>query len=103
MTFRRLIASLVAATALIVAPKPAHADRSTIKSDTDHPSYFFEAEPHAIVAPFHKDIGFGPGFEGTFNIVDQGFIRRVNDSALEKGERGATISITYSTMRGARR
>jgi hypothetical protein len=58
---------------------PARADRSTIKSDTDHPSYVFEAEPHLVLAPFHHG-DLGVGFEGTFNVADQGFIRRVNDS-----------------------
>ena len=79
MTFRTTLACLVAA-ALVVAPKRALADRSTIKSDTDHPSYIFEAEPHLVLAPFHKKGGFGVGFEGTFNVADQGFIRGVNDS-----------------------
>ena len=68
------------ALAVFLAARPAHADRSTIKSDTDHPSYFFEAEPHLVLAPFHHEADFGAGFAGTFNIVDQGFIRRVNDS-----------------------
>jgi len=57
----------------------AFADRSTIKSDYDHPRYVFEAEPHFVVTPFH-DGGVGAGFAGTFNIVDRGFIRRLNDS-----------------------
>ena len=65
--------------ALLVA-RPAHADRSTIKSDTDHPAYFFEAEPHLVLAPFHHEADFGAGFEGTFNVADRGFIQRVNDS-----------------------
>lgn len=80
MTLRKPIACLAAATALCVAPKQALADRSTIKSDTDHPSYIFEAEPHLVLAPFHKKGGFGAGFEGTFNVADQGFINGVNDS-----------------------
>lgn len=64
---------------VVLFAEPARADRSTIKSDTDHPSYFFEAEPHLVLAPFHK-ADFGVGFAGTFNVADQGFIRRVNDS-----------------------
>jgi hypothetical protein len=80
VTLRKPIACLAAATALCVAPKQALADRSTIKSDTDHPSYIFEAEPHLVLAPFHKKGGFGAGFEGTFNVADQGFINGVNDS-----------------------
>ena len=57
----------------------ALADHSTIKSEYDHPSYFFEAEPHLVLAPFH-DGGVGVGFAGTFNVADRGFIRRLNDS-----------------------
>ena len=52
---------------------------STIKSDHDHTHYFFEAEPHFVVAPFN-DGGIGAGFAGTFNIADRGFIDRLNDS-----------------------
>jgi hypothetical protein len=54
--------------------------QSVIRSDTSHPNYFFEAEPHFVVTPFHKDFGIGAGFAGTFNIVDKGFINRFNDS-----------------------
>jgi hypothetical protein len=57
----------------------ALADHSTIKSEYDHPKYFFEAEPHAVFTPFH-DNGIGLGFEGTFNVADRGFINRLNDS-----------------------
>ena len=57
----------------------AVADRSTIKSEYDHPSYTFEAEPHLVLAPFHKG-GVGVGFAGTFDVADRGFINRLNDS-----------------------
>ena len=80
MTLRTTLAGLVVMIGLLAAPQRAYADRSTIKSDTDHPSYIFEAEPHLVLAPFHKHGGFGAGFEGTFNVADQGFIRGVNDS-----------------------
>jgi len=64
--------------ATLVCAQPVFA-ASTIKSDTNHPAYAFEAEPHFVVTPFH-DGGVGAGFAGTFNIVDTGFIRRLNDS-----------------------
>jgi hypothetical protein len=57
----------------------SHSARADIKSDTDHPTYFFEAEPHFVVSPFHGG-GVGAGFEGTFNVANEGFIRRLNDS-----------------------
>jgi hypothetical protein len=79
LTSKSLPVSLAAASTLFLWAGTAHADRSTIKSDTDHPSYVFEAEPHLVLAPFHGG-GVGAGFQGTFNVADQGFIRRVNDS-----------------------
>ena len=49
--------------------------RADIKSDTAHPAYFFEAEPHLAVAPFNEnEVGVGAGFAGTFNVANQGFI-----------------------------
>jgi hypothetical protein len=57
----------------------ALADVSTIKLPGAHPDYVFEAEPHALVAPFDK-FRPGVGFRGTFEIVDNGFISRINNS-----------------------
>ena len=55
--------------------------RADIKSDTAHPAYFFEAEPHLAVAPFNEnEVGVGAGFAGTFNVANEGFIKRLNDS-----------------------
>ncbi|HEX6278122.1 MAG TPA: hypothetical protein VFZ53_33990, partial [Polyangiaceae bacterium] len=72
--------SLLVALALLLVASNARADRSTIRNDLDHPSYVFEAEPHGVLAPFHHHGELGVGFQGTFNVADQGFIRRVNDS-----------------------
>ena len=42
---------------------------------------FFEAEPHLSIAPFNADkVGIGAGFAGTFNVANEGFIKRLNDS-----------------------
>lgn len=55
--------------------------RAQIKSDTAHPAYVFEAEPHLAVAPFNENkVGVGVGFAGTFNVANEGFIKRLNDS-----------------------
>ena len=62
----------------LVAPR-AQADVSIIKNPGDHADYIFEAEPHALVAPF-DDFRPGVGFRGTFNIVDNGFIKTINNS-----------------------
>lgn len=76
-----LATGFLAAFSVLGFAQQAQADRSTIRGDTDHPRYFFEAEPHLVVAPFHGgDLDVGVGFSGTFNVADQGFIRGVNDS-----------------------
>jgi hypothetical protein len=69
----------VAVFALTTSVSGVSLARSTIKSEHDHPRYFFEAEPHLVLTPFH-DGGIGAGFAGTFNIADRGFINRLNDS-----------------------
>jgi hypothetical protein len=54
-----------------------------IKNPGDHPTYTFEAEPHAIVGlggPFKDKGSFGAGFRGTVVIVDSGFIKTINNS-----------------------
>jgi hypothetical protein len=57
----------------------AAADQLVIKFPGQHPDYVFEAEPHALVAPFH---GFFPGlgFRGSIEIVDNGFIPSINNT-----------------------
>ena len=78
MSRRPLTAGALAA-AIVLAAGPALADVSTIKSPGAHADYVFEAEPHALVAPFD---GFHPGvgFRGTFNIGDNGFVSSINNS-----------------------
>jgi hypothetical protein len=79
------VASAATATALVLLPAIAGAqEQSIIRNPGDHPSYFFEAEPHAILgfaAPFYNAAGdeFGIGFRGTFNIAN-GFVPNINDS-----------------------
>jgi hypothetical protein len=71
------------AAALLFVSGLAHADRSIIRQYGDHPSYLFEAEPHAIAGygvPFNDaNAMFGVGFRGTFHIAD-GFVPSINDS-----------------------
>src|SRR5688572_24754583 len=73
------LALLAAAAALCGWPLGARADTSTIKRPGVHPDYIFEAEPHAIVAPFDK-FAPGVGFRGSFEIVDNGFISSINNT-----------------------
>jgi hypothetical protein len=62
---------------------PARAAEWIIKNPNDHPSYSFEAEPHALVGfggPFEKKGDFGAGFRGTVVIVQNGFVKTINNS-----------------------
>src|SRR5690349_10796756 len=62
----------------------ARADESIIKNPGDHPDYRFEAEPHGLVGfggPFKGGSGeLGLGFRGTVIIVDNGFVKSINNS-----------------------
>jgi hypothetical protein len=64
----------------------AFADQSLIKHPGAHPDYVFEAEPHLAVGfvdpPGGKDHGkgFGPGFRGTIELVDNGFISSIKNT-----------------------
>jgi len=76
--------ALAAALALaaIAAPGEARADESIIKTPGDHPRYRFEAEPHGLVGfggPFAR-ADLGAGFRGTVIIVDNGFVKTINNS-----------------------
>ena len=53
--------------------------QNIIKHPGDHPRYSFEAEPHLSLAPFHEG-GIGPGFRGTFVVLDNGFVKSINNS-----------------------
>lgn len=80
---RTLLGSAVLASTLLAAPQEARAE-SIIKSPGDHPSYKFEAEPHGLLGfggPFERGRGdFGAGFRGTIILVDNGFVKTINNS-----------------------
>jgi hypothetical protein len=76
--FRAVFSGLFVLAAL-VATRPAAADQLVIKFPGEHPRYFFEAEPHALVAPY-ADFLPGVGFRGTFRILHNGFIPSINNS-----------------------
>lgn len=79
----RLAAALAVAAALGITDH-ARADELIIKNPGDHPEYTFEAEPHALIGfagPFsrgHAEIG--AGFRGTVVILQNGFIKSINNS-----------------------
>ncbi len=81
----RLLVPATAALALFTLALPAQADRSIIKQPGDHLDYSFEAEPHGILGfwgvpgPGHGT-GLGVGFRGSIPIVDNGFVKTINNS-----------------------
>jgi hypothetical protein len=78
MSLRPLLAAATALAIGVAAPS-AWADTSTIKIPGAHPDYVFEAEPHALVAPF-DEFRPGVGFRGTIELVDNGFIKTINNT-----------------------
>jgi hypothetical protein len=75
--------TLTAALGTLLTPGLAHADELIIKNPGDHPSYRFEAEPHGLIGfgGLFRDRGeLGAGFRGTFVIVDNGFVKTINNS-----------------------
>lgn len=57
---------------------------SIIKSPGDHPPYRVELEPHGLIGyggPFLRGRGtLGAGFRATFIIVENGFVKQINNS-----------------------
>jgi hypothetical protein len=76
-----VLVAFVASMLALLNAAPAKADQSIIKFPGDHPDYVFEAEPHLLVAlvPFDEP-EFGAGFRGTIEIVDNGFIKTINNT-----------------------
>lgn len=75
---KRFVAAALLLASFLTAP-PAAADRSVIKQPGAHPDYVFEAEPHLLLAPF-DDLEPGVGFRGTIEIVDNGFVKTINNT-----------------------
>jgi hypothetical protein len=76
---KKVLLSLASGAAACLLSTSAFADTSVIKQPGAHPSYIFEAEPHALVQLF-DDFLPGVGFRGTFKIVDNGFVKTINNS-----------------------
>lgn len=85
----RLFAPALAALAFLVHAESARADQMVIKFPGQHPRYVFEAEPHALIAPF-DDFLPGVGFRGTIEIVDNGFIPKINNTV------GISFGVDYA-------
>ncbi len=81
---RAFLAAVAMFVAVLAVPSVARADESIIKNPGDHPLYRFEAEPHGLIGfggPFERGHGeLGAGFRGTVVIVDNGFVKSINNS-----------------------
>lgn len=71
--------------ACLALTRPAHADTLTIRRPGDHPAYLFEAEPHLLLGAIDppgpaQGSGFGLGFRGTLELVDNGFVSTINNT-----------------------
>lgn len=80
----RLLLTLSCALACLCSALPAGA-QSIVRHPDEHPRYFFEAEPHVALGlldppGYGAGTGFGLGFRGTVNILQDGFIPKLNDS-----------------------
>lgn len=79
----KVLLAFTAASVTLLGTLSASA-QSTIKQPGRHPDYTFEAEPHLILGfdpPGRaKGSGFGPGFRGTIELVDNGFVKSINNT-----------------------
>jgi hypothetical protein len=80
----RLLAFALAIGAFSLSAR-AHADTMIIRNPGDHSRYAFEAEPHLLLGLINppgpaSGTGFGLGFRGTVNLVDNGFVPSINNS-----------------------
>lgn len=73
--------SCIAIGCVLGFPGEASAE-SIINNPGDHPSYSVELEPHALLgwAHLYRDTGFGAGARLSIPIVDNGFIKSINNS-----------------------
>ncbi len=87
MNPNRLIGCLAVVAIVTLLGTHASADTMVIKRPGAHPRYSFEAEPHLLIGPydppgsqFDDEAGIGVGFRGTIEIVDNGFISKINNT-----------------------
>ncbi len=82
---RKASFALGASAALLTTAASAGADTLVIEKPGDHPRYTLEAEPHVLLGVFNapgpaEETGLGAGFRGTVEIIDNGFVRSINNS-----------------------
>jgi hypothetical protein len=91
-----LVSGLLVGAACTMLSSTARADL-VIKHPNDHPDYRVELEPHGTLTIFHTDFGgtrapdyyrygafgtpeFGAGFRASIELVDPGFIPKLNNT-----------------------
>jgi len=80
---RHTAAALAAALALVVARDAAADEQLLIKNPGDHPRYTADLEPHVLVGfgdRFAPGGVPGLGFRGTMVLVQDGFVKNINNS-----------------------
>ena len=92
MRHRLLLVSALSLLGAIALPLRAEAADWIIKNPNDHQSGSVELEPHANFIFWHRNYGggrgykgtgdleFGAGFRATIEIVDPGFVPKINDT-----------------------
>jgi hypothetical protein len=102
MLIRTIVCLTAALATLLTALPSAHADTLVIRRPGDHPDYVLEAEPHLLLGfidppgpDVDDDFGFGPGFRGTIEIVDNGFVSTINNTI------GVGFGVDYLIYPGA--
>jgi hypothetical protein len=69
-------------TSLFLIGSVVNAEPLLIESPGDHPTYRFEAEPHALLGFGSVENGaLGAGFRGTLVLMDPGFVKTINNVA----------------------
>ncbi len=82
---QRVISAAILAAAGLLWSAEANADTLVIKRPGAHPNYRFEAEPHLVIGALPapgpaRDTGFGIGFRGAVELVDNGFVSQINNT-----------------------
>ncbi|MCC6648116.1 MAG: hypothetical protein IT374_21420 [Polyangiaceae bacterium] len=81
---RRALASVCSLALCLAASATARADGSVIGRPGAHPGYVLDLEPHLLLGTddgVGGDNGYwGPGVRGTLILVDNGFVKSINNS-----------------------
>ncbi len=80
---RRPLAFLAAlAVTSLAFAREARAEEGLIKNPGEHPEYIVDLEPHGLLGwgPFSQGASLGVGARATFIIVQNGFVKTINNS-----------------------